>query len=219
MIGPVILFSEMRPDPSWEDRFNTWYDTDHIPVRMVLDGWNGVQRYRSEADEDYLVIYDLASVDALKTPEYEKVKTDPTEETNWMLDNVSNFTRYIGKEIGRHGDLEAAIGADLIFTALFNVPEEDEAEFDAWMVEDHVPLIMECKDWLAVRRFSLPLSEPNTYTRLAVHYLASADALTSPEREKARNTAFRERLTRHDWFTNGRYRAFTKHGDRVIGRP
>ena len=103
MIGKTILFSEMRPAPEWEDRFNTWYHEDHIPVRMVLEGWEGAQRYTADEDEDYLVIYDLTSTDALKTPEYETLKTDPSDETKWMLANVSNFTRFIGTELGREG--------------------------------------------------------------------------------------------------------------------
>jgi hypothetical protein len=153
MIGSTVLFSEMRPAPEWEDRFNTWYHEDHIPVRMVLDGWQGAQRYTSADDEDYLVIYDMTSPAVLKTPEYETIKTDPSDETKWMLANVSNFTRYIGTELGRHGDIDTAINAPLIFATRFIVPEEDQAEFDEWMVDDHVPLLMKSEHWLGVRRF------------------------------------------------------------------
>src|SRR6056297_784523 len=67
----------------------------------------------------------------------------------------------------------AAITAPLIFEALFNGPQDDEEEFDRWMEDDHVPLLLECDDWLAVRRFSLPMAEPVPDTRLAIHYLAS----------------------------------------------
>lgn len=213
MTGTTILFSEMRPDPSWEDRFNAWYHDDHIPVRMVLDGWEGAQRYTSDEDGDYLVVYDITSPDALKTPGYERVKTDPSDETKWMLANVSNFTRFIGQELGRHGDIDAAITAPFIFTSMFDVPPEGEAEFDQWMVEDHAPLLMECPDWLGIRRFELPIAEPVKYTRLAIHYLASKEALASPERAAARTTEFRDRMTRHDWF-KGRYRLFAAYGDR-----
>jgi len=213
-IGTTVLFSEMRPAPEWEDRFNTWYHDDHIPARMVLDGWQGVQRYKARDGNDYLVVYDLASAAALKTPEYEVVKTRPSAETDWMLKNVSDFTRFIGAEIDRHGDVEAAIDAPLIFAALFNVPEADCAEFDAWMAEDHVPLLLQCPDWRAVRRFRLPVAEPVPYTRLAIHYLASAAALASPERERARTTEWRSRMMRHDWFTAGRARAFDAWGAR-----
>lgn len=218
-IGTTILFSEMTPDAAWEQRFNDWYHTDHIPVRMVLDGWQGVQRYKVRDTLDYLVVYDLSSTAVLKTPEYEKIKTEPSAETDWMLKNVGNFTRFIGSELGRHGDVEAAIGAPLIFAALFDVPEADQAEFDQWMTEDHVPLLLQCKDWLAVRRFRLPVAEPTRYTRLTIHYLASDAALASPERAKARATPFREQLSRHEWFGRGRYQAFDAFGSRYIGKP
>jgi len=214
MIGKTILFSEMRPAPEWEDRFNTWYHEDHIPVRMVLEGWEGAQRYTADEDEDYLVIYDLTSTDALKTPEYETLKTDPSDETKWMLANVSNFTRFIGTELGREGDLDTAITAPLVFASLFDVPAEDEAEFDQWMTEDHAPLLMGCDDWLAIRRFALPVAEPVRYTRLTLHYLNSRDTLSSPERAAARSTEFRDRMTRHAWFGQGRYRLFEAFGDR-----
>jgi hypothetical protein len=218
-IGSTILFSDMTPDAAWEQRFNDWYHTDHIPVRMELDGWQGVQRYKVRNALDYLVVYDLSSMAVLKTPEYEKIKTAPSAETDWMLKNVGNFTRFIGTEIGRHGDVDAAIRAPLIFVAMFDVPQADEEEFDSWLTDDHVPLLMDCKDWLAVRRFRLPVAEPTRYTRLTIHYLASDAALTSPEREKARNTPVRERLARHEWFGRGRYRAFDAFGERYIGRP
>lgn len=217
-IGTTVLFSEMTPDPAWEDRFNAWYHNDHIPVRMVLDGWQGVQRYKARGEPDYLVVYDLESPAALKTPEYEVVKTRPSAETDWMLANVRNFTRFIGAEIGRHGDLEAAIRAPLIMATLFDVPAADEAEFDAWMTEDHLPLLLECKDWLAVRRFRLPVADPVRYTRLAIHYLASDAALASPERARARATSGRQHMTRHDWFNQGRARTFDAFGTRYTAR-
>lgn len=217
-IGNTILFSEMRPEPEWEDRFNAWYHEDHIPVRMVLDGWQGVQRYKAKEGGDYLVVYDLASPDALKTPGYEKVKNEPSAETDWMLANVKDFTRFIGAEIGRHGDVEAAIEAPVIFAALFDVPEDATEEFEAWMVEDHVPHLMACKDWLAVRRFRLPVSDPKRYTRLAIHYLAGEAALSSPERARARDTEFRKRMMRHAWFNEGRARVFLAYGGRYQGR-
>src|SRR6218665_3452279 len=148
-----VLFSEMRPQPSWEDRFNTWYDTDHIPVRMVLDGFEAAQRYKSLDNENYLVVYDMTSMAALKTPGYEQVKTDPTDETKWMLANVSNFTRNLGNEIGREGQIdEAALEAPYVFCAMFNVPQDDPGAFDAWMTDDHMPILLRNKDWLGVRR-------------------------------------------------------------------
>jgi hypothetical protein len=214
-IGPAILFSEMRPDPSWEERFNTWYDTDHIPVRMAIDGFTGTQRYRAVDDDNYLVVYDMASLDVLKTPEYGTVKNDPTAETKWMLANVSNFTRYLGTEIAREGRIDAeTITAPLIFVAQFNVPEDMQSEFDRWMAEDHVPTLLKGEHWLGTRRFAMSVGEPVPYNRFAIHYLAGEAALKSPERAEARASSWRARLTEHEWFNQGHAKAFRRHGER-----
>lgn len=215
MKAPSILFSEMRPDPSWDERFNTWYDNDHIPVRMAIEGFRGAQRYRALEDENYLVVYDMDSLAVLNTPEYQVVKNQPSEETRWMLGNVTNFTRYLGTEIGRDGRIDAETAqAPLVFAAMFNVPEEAKPDFDGWMVEDHMPILLQNKDWLGVRRFDLTVGEPQPFNRLSLHYLASADALKSPERERARNTDWRNRLATTEWFGKGRYKGFSRFGKR-----
>jgi hypothetical protein len=213
----AILFSEMAPAPEWEAEFNTWYDTDHIPVRMVLDGFEGAQRYRAVEGENYLVVYDMASMAALKTPGYDKVKTTPSEQTNWMLANVRNFTRNLGEEIGRHGfDDPAAIEAPVVMATMFNAPAEDLQAFDDWITQDHIPLLMRSKEWLGVRRFNMTVSEPQPFNRLAIHYLASPDALASPERAAARATPWRARMAEKPWFAQGSAKVFRRHGPRYL---
>jgi len=215
VIGPSILLSEMRPAPEWEERFNTWYDTEHIPVRMAIEGFTGAQRYRAVDDENYLVIYDMSSLDVLKTPAYDKVKNEPSDETRWMLANVSHFTRYLGSEIAREGRVdESTVTAPMILVAQFNVPEAMQAEFDSWMAEDHVPTLLKGEHWLGVRRFAMSVGEPVPYNRIAVHYLAGPEALRSPERAEARASAWRERLTQHDWFNQGHAKPFRRHAER-----
>lgn len=209
----AVLFSEMRPDPSWEERFNIWYDTDHIPVRMVLDGFEGAQRYKALENDNYLVVYDMESMAALRTPGYEKVKTAPSEETNWMLANVTNFTRNLGTEIGCEGEID--LEAPYVFCAMFNAPDEGKADFDAWMTEDHLPILLENEHWLGARRFELTVSEPAPFTRLAIHYLSSLDALKSPERAKARDTSWRaDMVAKYPWFSQGYYAGFERFGPR-----
>ncbi|WP_034295902.1 DUF4286 family protein [Herbaspirillum sp. RV1423] len=218
MFGKSILFSEMTPGADWVTDFNHWYDTEHIPVRMVLDGFQGAQRYKSVDRDSNLVVYDMDSQGALKTPGYQVVKNQPSEKTRWMLQNVTGFTRYLADEIGNAGKLDQrAEQAPVLFTAMFTVPEEELANFDAWYVEDHIPILLECTDWLAVRRFAVTSAEPGTYNRLAIHYLNSDAALSSPQRERARNTPWRNRMAANDWFKEGYYATFNRLGRRFDG--
>jgi len=211
MDAKSILFSEMRPDPSWEGEFNSWYHTEHIPVRLRIAGFEGAQRYKASEDENYLVVYDMTSLDVLKTPQYQVVKNEPSERTAWMLANVTNFTRYLGTEIGREGRIDdETIEAPLIFVAMFNVPDQDKADFDGWMTQDHMPILLRNPDWLGVRRFELTVAEPTPFNRLSIHYLASSQALSSPERAEARGTEWRARLAQKPWFGQGFYKGFTR---------
>jgi hypothetical protein len=218
MFGKSILFSEMTPQANWENEFHEWYNTEHIPVRMVLDGFVAAQRYKSTSSDSNLVIYDMTSQAALKTPGYTEVKERPSERTRWMLNNVTGFTRYLADEIGVAGTLdERAALAPHLFVAMFSVPEDQCAEFDQWYVEAHLPIRLECGDWLAVRRFAITSGDPGRYNRLAIHYLASEAALSSPERERARATPWRNRMAEYPWFKEGYYASFNRTGQRFPG--
>lgn len=209
----AILFAEMAPDPAWEDRFNTWYDQDHIRSRMVIEGFTGAQRYRATESDNYLVIYDMESLAVLKTPAYEHLKNNESEETLWMLANVRGFTRNLGTEIGREEFNETTREAPLIFATMFDVPPEHVEEFDAWMTQDHAPLLLKNKDWLAIRRFAMTFTDPHPFTRLSIHYLASPAALESPERAAARGTEWRARMAeKHAWFRQPKTAVFRRHG-------
>lgn len=216
MIGKAMLLSEMCPGPDWEEDFHDWYDTEHIPVRTSIEGFTGAQRYKAIDDDNYLVVYDFDSLNVLQKPEYRMLKDEPSERTKWMLENVTNFTRHIGREIGRTEEVEQAVlNAPVIFIAMFDVPKEDQKEFDDWMVKDHMPLLLECDDWMGIRRFDLSVSGPVPFTRLAIHYLASEAALSSPERAAARDTEWRKKLgAEKEWMSKGYYKKFQIFGGR-----
>ncbi|RKE74305.1 DUF4286 family protein [Pseudorhodoplanes sinuspersici] len=215
-MGKAILFSEMTPDASFESDFHHWYDTEHIPIRMKCDGFVSGQRYRSDAGPGFLAVYDMTDLSALKTPDYTKIKTQPSEQTRWMLDNVRGFTRYLGNEIHRNTKDAGAIDAPILYAVWFNVPQDRASEFNDWYESEHIPLLMKAQDWRMVRRFRIVDGEPGTWSHLALHYLASIAALQSPEREVARKTAWRDKLAAESWF-KGNYSIFERHGDRHIG--
>lgn len=210
----AVLFSEMTPAPEWEGDFNDWYNTEHIPLRMGAPGFTSAQRYRANEGPAYLAVYEMETAAALKTPEYHVIKGQPGERTKRMLSDVTGFTRYIANESGRWEKPESAsIDAPVLYAVFFEVPADRADDFDRWYTEDHIPLLMKCTDWLMVRRFNIIDGEPGKYTRLALHYLASTNALSSPEREAARATPWRARLAAESWF-KGHYVVFDHLGTR-----
>lgn len=213
----AVLFSEMTPAPEWEGEFNGWYDEEHIPLRMQVPGFAGAQRYKRN-DRDYLAVYDMDETAVLTSEAYKLVKDHPSELTARMLRDVSNFTRYIGRPIGFQANAagDGFLTAPILYPVFFSVPEARLADFDAWYEQDHVPLLLDCPDWLAVRRFHLEIAHPHPFNRLALHYLANPSALDSPAREKARATPWRAKLAAEDWF-KGTYMVFDRHGKRFQG--
>jgi hypothetical protein len=204
----------MSPDPAWEAEFNDWYDQEHIPVRMAAPGFVSAQRYRT-GERGYLAVYEMDSPAALRTEMYERIKTRPSERTRRMLAGVTGFTRYIGNEIAttRRPGSDALVDTPVLYAVWFAVPTGRLADFDAWYDQDHVPILMQQKDWIAVRRFDIVDGEPESFNRLALHYLADAAALDSSESPAGTRNALAAAFDGGTWF-NGRYNVFERHGTR-----
>ncbi|WP_409187905.1 hypothetical protein [Bradyrhizobium sp. RDM4] len=216
--GNAILFSEMTPQQEFAERFHHWYDTHHIPIRMACNGFISARRYRRTDREGYLAVYELLDDTVLDSGPYNLIKNKPSDETSWMLKNVTGFTRYLATQTStkRQGSPTDAVDAPILYSVSFNVPEAAAVDFEAWYDQEHIPLLMECPDWHMVRRFRVVSGAPEIYTHMALHYLGDISALQSPAREKARRTSWRDRLAANAWFKPN-YTVFEAHGPRQVG--
>lgn len=198
---PALLFSQMDPPPGRDQEFADWYECDHIPARMVIKGFTGAARYQNlEPEPAHLAVYELDDVDVLQTDEYKQLKAHPSALTTEMLSTVSSFTRYTLETIADTGAVEDA--APYLFAVAFDVPAEHETEFDDWYATEHIPLLMQVPEWRRVRRLRTVGDQAGPHlTRFALHELQSLDALKAPQRNIARTTEWRSRLSdAHDWF-------------------
>ena len=219
MNGATILFTEMSPDEDWEDDFNHWYDTHHIPARTQVEGFVSAQRYRDPDRPTYLAVYEIASEDVLESVPYQKVRAQPNAQTAWMLSNVQNYSRYIGNEISdirQDGVSDDVLDEAFVYAVFFSVPDERAEEFNKWYDEEHSPMLLKCPEWKAVRRFKITDGDPQPWSHLALHYLSDADAaLSSTERDAARNTDWRKNLATEPWFQGSSY-LYEAFGDRFL---
>jgi hypothetical protein len=219
--GEAVLFSEMAPDDSFTERFHEWYNTHHIPVRMACDGFASAERYSRQDGEGFLAVYEMDDINVLSSRAYKVIKNNPSDETAWMLASVKGLTRYLAAESSvkpvDRTEAYRALDAPLLYAVAFNIPNEAQAEFDAWYETEHVPLLLECKDWLMVRSLRVADGVPEKYTHLALHYLADARALQAPERDAARKTDWRNRLAKNVWF-KANYTVFDRLGSRFVGK-
>ena len=69
-----ILLVTMEPPAAIEEEFNDWYDTEHIPERAAIHGFESALRFVCiDGWPRYLALYDLAYPGVLEEEEYGRV--------------------------------------------------------------------------------------------------------------------------------------------------
>jgi hypothetical protein len=74
MANKGFLLVLMQVPPAFEEEFNAWYDTEHVPERLAIPGFEtGLRFVCLDGAPKYLAMYDLAGPDVLNSPEYAQV--------------------------------------------------------------------------------------------------------------------------------------------------
>ena len=107
-----LLLVTMETALTDDDEFNAWYDSEHIPERAAVPGFLSACRYVCRSGfPRYLAIYDLESVDVLKSPAYRAIggenlsiwtkRVQRNTRGRWRLEGVQVFP---GDAVTRHLD-------------------------------------------------------------------------------------------------------------------
>jgi len=96
-----FLLAMMQPPPAREEEFNAWYDTEHIPERLAVPGFETARRYVAvEGWPRYLALYDMARSDIVATPEYLRVAgANNSPWTRRILASVEGAYRAAGVQL------------------------------------------------------------------------------------------------------------------------
>jgi hypothetical protein len=69
-----FLLVLMQPPPAFEDEFNAWYDSEHIPERCAVPGFEtGLRFVCLDGTPKYLAMYDLVRPEVLDSADYTRV--------------------------------------------------------------------------------------------------------------------------------------------------
>jgi hypothetical protein len=81
-----FLLVTMQPPPAFEEEFNAWYDSEHLPERLAVPGFETALRFVClDGHPRYLAMYDLVRPEVLDSPEYLRV----------AFENSSPWTRRV----------------------------------------------------------------------------------------------------------------------------
>jgi hypothetical protein len=74
MANKGFLLVLMQPPATLEEEFNAWYDTEHVPERLSVPGFETGLRFVAQAGVPrYMAMYDLTHAEVLDTPDYARV--------------------------------------------------------------------------------------------------------------------------------------------------
>jgi hypothetical protein len=90
--GGVALLM-MDVDPAYEEEFNAWYDTEHLPHVNLIPGILIARRFRSESGNPrYLNIFHAMERDVVQRPDFWRYRFTPWTQRMWpKVRNVERF--------------------------------------------------------------------------------------------------------------------------------
>jgi len=100
-VAKGLLLVTMEPPASLEEEFNDWYDSEHLPQRCGLPGFeNGSRWVCISGWPRWLAIYDLVSTDVLAAAAYQAVSgTNSTPWSRRILPRTIGRQRVVAQQI------------------------------------------------------------------------------------------------------------------------
>jgi len=86
-----------EPPATMDEEFNAWYDSEHIPERLSIQGFRSARRWVADTapgEGKYLATYELDSPGVLMTPEYLARFEVATPWTRRCLEKAVVFRRW-----------------------------------------------------------------------------------------------------------------------------
>jgi len=187
--GLLCVLSEPGSVP--EAEFHDWYDGEHVPPRIALDGVHTARRLRAAdgALPGWAALYDI-DLDVLERPEYTMLRARRTPREQSVIDRLAILDRRTYALLSDDG-VAAEEPASVVMTSL-SVPAELEPELQAWYAEEHVPMLLATPGWARVRRYRLLDGDAPRW--LALHELTDAAAVDTAAYRAATSTPRRAQL-------------------------
>jgi hypothetical protein len=153
--GIFLVYTDI--DPQYEEEFNAWYNTEHLPELLSLPGFLDAARYVAyKGGPKYLAAYELADAEALKTAEFQKWRANPSPWSRRISPTVvgKNVTRIIGQQIFPASmDLPERGMAPALQIGRMSVPATADREWNEWYNGEYIPGYRQVAGVIYARRY------------------------------------------------------------------
>ena len=175
-----------------EDEFNKWYNTQHVPERLAIPGFQSAARYVSlEGTPKYMAFYELDHASVLDTPAYKRLGENPSDWDKRMLPNMHLEARTVYECILTCGEAGAQ-HAPYLLSVRVDIAPEVEDEFNEWYNVDHVPKLATVPGVHGARRYRKVSGNGTQY--LALYELANAQVRSTEAWTKASRTEWTNKI-------------------------
>jgi hypothetical protein len=78
-----------------EEELNDWWSNEHLPERLAIDGFLRTRRFYAlrEGVSQYLVLYEVANLEVLTSPDYMAALNNPTPGTKKFMPILASMNR------------------------------------------------------------------------------------------------------------------------------
>jgi len=153
--GAILLVYTDLIDEKYDEEFNAWYDTQHLPQLLGLPGVLDAARYVAvKGGPKYLAAYEVESVDTVLGPTWQNRPVPPWD--NRMSPRVigKNFTRILGEQIFPDGVERPDRGmAPTLQIGRMSIPEGLDDEWNAWYNGEYIPGYLKVPGVISSRRY------------------------------------------------------------------
>ncbi len=178
-----------------EEEFHDWYDSEHIPERLNVEGFVNAERWIGADDPKIaFATYDLKTVDVLQHPDYLAFTgKNQSLRSKTIEGQVHKIGRFVGEQILPGQEQAPKNAGGLLFVAM-NVEAEYENEFNDWYNLEHIPRLAKVPGCLSARRF---IMQGGTHKYIAIYHLETVEISASPVWKKAVQTPWTKRIIAH----------------------
>jgi hypothetical protein len=176
-LGALIVHIDYTGVPV--DEWSEWYETDHIPQRMALDGFLTGSWWRAlDGSTRSLGLYDLDGIARLSEPAYQAIVGDGATAWTKRLHRLRDAParpslRYECVQL--YPGREVSPTSEYLMLFAVRVDPAAEPEFHAWYDEEHLPLLRAVPGVVCGRRFRVLNADERLHEYVAVYHLADPE--------------------------------------------
>jgi hypothetical protein len=140
--GPAIflVYTDLA-DEKYDEEFNAWYNTEHLPTLLKLPGFlDGARYVATKGGPKYLAVYEIESPEVVQSPDFTN-RARPAWDRRMSPTVIGqNLTRVLGQQIFPSNLEDTNRGmAPALQIGRMSVSDEIDADWNAWYNGQYIP--------------------------------------------------------------------------------